>query len=978
MKTLFLKPSFAALLFIMFGGGTQTAIAELATTHTLGGTVTGLATGNSVVLRNVNGSEVRVTRNGSFTFGSFSEGAAYAVTVKTHPSYPAGNCAVMSGTGTITDADVAVVVNCLPLPQVTALKAEVSVLHARTIQTLWTTPGVPTPAVAELNIYVSTRSDCDFSSDTFTGCPGEKLRSVHPGSEITEFGRQRLKNGQDYFVQVETVFANGAKGLSRLARARPNELAFNNTVRAMTTAPNGTVYLGGNFDGVGVATGSAVPLNSSTGKLTTQGFPAVAGTVNVIVDDGVGGWYLGGQFTHVGGLPHRNLTHILANGSVDTRWRMFPDGPVHALEHFGRVLYVGGSFNSIVGATTRNLAGILLLPGSLSLASWNPNPNNTVRALKVFGNALYIGGDFIAGTGGRPGFLAAFPVNDQGPLSSQPLPFDMHLDGPVRALAADRDQALYVGGSFKTFGDLTRVNLAKLVWVGGTLMVSDFHPDPGIGDGSSLPNTRVNALVVAENGNRIYVGGSFHTIRVHENGGIAPLFCLAAMSATGVVSNWEPNPFLAVEALAVEPDSTAVYVGGSFTQIGRSGARIRFHLAKFLATSDSPVAEFETNPGTTVRALAVAGGTLYAGGDFNFVDRLQRRSLAAIGADGSLLPWNPDVDGPVYALVHHNNRFHGPLVYAGGSFRAFDVVPRSNLAAFGAVSGELTALDNFLGTTDGPVKALALLENSDALYVGGLFTSIAGWPADNLAKLFLFNGTPDLDFKPQPTGSISALIATTDAVRGRDVVYVGGNFTSIRKNASTPNRTHLAKIDANSGTALNEFVVNPNLPVTTLALSSDPHAIYVGGVFDRINGTLIGTPGVGGLAAVEIDGSPLLTGCSTCFNPGPDGGTPMALATFSLGFGERVFAGGNFPNIGGGPISNFAALTGYSYGAPTGFSSGSFVFPNGTVSALAISGNKVYIGGAFSGFYGSVNGSFNGDVRGNFSVVDATTGDLIH
>jgi hypothetical protein len=972
MKTSGLNSFSALLLVAVFGGGAQTAAAVPAPVRTLAGAVTGLATGNIVILRNLNGSEVRVTRNGSFTFGSFVEGSSYEVTVKTHPSYPAGNCIVTGGAGTITDASITIDVSCTQLPQITSLQASARAYLGHSVMAFWDRPA-SMPAGAEFNLYVSTRRDCDFSQDTFTSCPAGKVQSFAPADLIRQFGGQRLKYGQDYFVQLETVFPNGAKGLSNLARARPNELAFNGEVRAITATPGGTIFLGGDFTSVGVATGSALPVNRFTGDPAILSFPAVAGTVNAMVDDGAGGWFLGGQFTQVGDLPHRNLTHILADGSVDTRWRMFPDGPVQALEHFGRALYVGGAFNSIGGVSARNVVGVLLLPGGESLASWTPNPNNTVRALKVFGNVLYMGGDFTAGTGGRPGFLAAFALGDQVPLSHQPLPFDMNLDGAVRVLAADRDQALYVGGSFKKFGDATRVNLAKLARVGSTLTLAGFSPNPGIADTTSS----VNTLSITGNGSTIYIGGHFSTIVGQNAFGLRTN--LAAVTSAGQLLNWEPNPDSTVEALVAEPDGSAVYVGGDFQRIGSgAGRRPYANFAKVGATDGATASRFYPTPEATVRALALLGDTLYAGGDFNFLVGTTCRHLASIAQDGSLGLWTPSVDGPVNALVFHNNRFLGPVVYVGGSFKYINAQTSPNLAAIDAGSEHVLDSDRFLGTTNGPVNALAVLESSEALYVGGSFTSIANSPANNLAKLFLFNGTINLDFKPQPTGPINVLVATTDAVHFTDVIYAGGSFSSIRKHSSTPSRVNLAKISADSGTALDEFVVNANGAVTTLALSSDSHAIYVGGNFDRINGTLIGTPGAGGLAAVEIDGSPLLTGCSTCFNPGPDGGTPQALATFPLGFGERVFAGGSFPNIGGGPISNFAALTGYSYGAPTGFSSGSFVFPNGPVSALAVAGNKVYVGGKFTGFYGSVNGGVAGAARGNFGVVDAATGELIN
>ena len=57
------------------------------TTFTIGGTLTGLATGASVVLQNNGGSNLTASANGAFTFtAAVNSGAAYAVTVLTQPS----------------------------------------------------------------------------------------------------------------------------------------------------------------------------------------------------------------------------------------------------------------------------------------------------------------------------------------------------------------------------------------------------------------------------------------------------------------------------------------------------------------------------------------------------------------------------------------------------------------------------------------------------------------------------------------------------------------------------------------------------------------------------------------------------------------------------------------------------------------------------------------------------------------------------
>jgi hypothetical protein len=75
--------------------------------HTLGGILSGLETGNSVVLQNNGGDDLTLSANGAFAFpGTLVAGDAYAVTVLVQPAAPSETCTVTNGSGTMPDADV--------------------------------------------------------------------------------------------------------------------------------------------------------------------------------------------------------------------------------------------------------------------------------------------------------------------------------------------------------------------------------------------------------------------------------------------------------------------------------------------------------------------------------------------------------------------------------------------------------------------------------------------------------------------------------------------------------------------------------------------------------------------------------------------------------------------------------------------------------------------------------------------------------
>lgn len=96
--------------------GSDAATDGSAPAFKIGGTLSGLAPGASVVLQNVDGDALTLTTNGAFSFRApFVTGAAYDVTVRTNPSTPAQTqtCTVAAGSGNVGHADItSVVVTC--------------------------------------------------------------------------------------------------------------------------------------------------------------------------------------------------------------------------------------------------------------------------------------------------------------------------------------------------------------------------------------------------------------------------------------------------------------------------------------------------------------------------------------------------------------------------------------------------------------------------------------------------------------------------------------------------------------------------------------------------------------------------------------------------------------------------------------------------------------------------------------------------
>lgn len=238
--------------------------------------------------------------------------------------------------------------------------------------------------------------------------------------------------------------------------------------------------------------------------------------------------------------------------------------------------------------------------------------------------------------------------------------------GFVSALAVTGD-ALYIGGSFSDWGGAPRSHLAALDPQSGAVL--DWNPgsDPW-----------VTAIAVADD--TVYVGGKFSQV------GGQPRACIAAVDALGgAVTDWDPAPSFAetpdrLEIAALQVHGDALVAAGSFSQIGGE-ARVNIAAidrASGRATAWAP-------PGPTggypvVRALALAGDTVYAGGQFRQVGGRARILLVPFDAvTGKPATWDAGMDGEHVDAASAT----ADLLVVGGLFFKAGHIPRRGIAAFG-------------------------------------------------------------------------------------------------------------------------------------------------------------------------------------------------------------------------------------------------------------------------------------------------------
>jgi hypothetical protein len=92
----------------------------------------------------------------------------------------------------------------------------------------------------------------------------------------------------------------------------------------------GLTYIGGDFTFVGPNTGCGAALSTTTGAPDIK-FPRVNGPIYVVTPDGADGWYIGGNFTSIGGQQRNGLAALNATTGQATAWNPDAANIVRAL-----------------------------------------------------------------------------------------------------------------------------------------------------------------------------------------------------------------------------------------------------------------------------------------------------------------------------------------------------------------------------------------------------------------------------------------------------------------------------------------------------------------------------------------------------------------------------------------------------------------------------------------------------------------------
>lgn len=561
---------------------------------------------------------------------------------------------------------------------------------------------------------------------------------------------------------------------------------------------NGIIYLAGDFPGIGTFSTCRAFVDKDSG-IVENGWPTVNNEVYVSLSDNNGGWYIGGQFTSVGGLKRGKVAHILADKSINPTFTYEASGQIYALAKLGDTLFIGGYFPE--GLIAVNVKTNKRVP------NWTPKfPGNEqfIQNLILYDTLLCVLGEFTTVNGLFRNHFAL--LNSKNGMLLPQTQNDIMF--PYRVLFKD---SMMITNTYilDNMGNPHRSIIAKNIWndsiywklpYSGNIYAYGMYDSALYVSGEHLSFGDSLKDIVSIN----VMNGTFYSWKAVEHHSwtrmaVTPdqilgtyydtTFSLNRM--TGEKTIWNPDPDNIVHTLNY--DGSRVFLGGEFTSMNpkpRKGfAAIDEATGKVMSSAHSVRSAMGfPNYYPLVSSMKVSDSILYLVGSFDSVNSERRNRFAAINIlNNRLLPLLIEMnDSLVWNKFISTIEIIDSVVVIGGTFTKINGQKRKNLAAFSSNTGIL------LNWSPDPNQSVSVLKNiNGTLYVGGKFDTINGSKRYGLAS---FNNFQLLDWKPRIL--LDTLNGFTgDMIEWNSALYITGSFTQIN---SLP-RNNLAAFDLQTG-----------------------------------------------------------------------------------------------------------------------------------------------------------------------------------
>jgi hypothetical protein len=382
------------------------------------------------------------------------------------------------------------------------------------------------------------------------------------------------------------------------------------------------------------------------------------------------------------------------------------------------------------------------------------------------------------------------------------------------------------------------------------------NPDPA--DWTPMvQDGQVNAVLQV--GTKVIVGGTFTAVRRAGTSAVLTRnFLFAFDMGTGVIDpNFVPLLDRSVEAIALGPDGTSVFVGGDFSTVNGGSYK---KLVRLRIADGSVVTSFKANASALVQDLVYRNGSLYVSGKFTQIKSVARSGLARLDPNTGAV--DPNLDLP----------FTDPLRGSLG-VPEIDVSPDgSKLVAIGSFS-KVAGLDRV---------QIAMLD------VGVTPAAVSSWQTSDY-PIFVPNSTTtwcssafntymrDVDIAPDGSYFV---VATTGAFRANRLCDTA---TRWELGPAGPNQ-HPTWADWSGGD-------------TSWSISAAGSAVYIGGHFRWWNNSYSGdAAGPGAVAREGIAALDPINGLPFSWNPSHERGVGI----FTLpATADGLWAGSDTDHAGG-------------------------------------------------------------------------------
>jgi len=371
-------------------------------------------------------------------------------------------------------------------------------------------------------------------------------------------------------------------------------------------------------------------------------------------------------------------------------------------------------------------------------------------------------------------------------------------DNTVWALAY-ANGVVYVGGQFlnarppgaangSTTGEVSRTYLAAFNSTTGALITTF---DPVISETGSASNPGVYALAVSPDGSTLYVGGTFNSV----NGSYRDNLAAFSTSTGALLTSWHPSAYGKVNAIAPSPSGSVIYIGGGFNELGTSGSTAGIQ---------------------------------------------DRTYVGAVDTSGNLLPWAPVVDNAITTIAADPD---GSQVLIGGYFNYLNGVWQPGAGAVDANTGttNLAWTNANIVPSDSscyPPAVKTIVISNGVAYLGSEGTG--GGCFDGDYAVSLSPSGDSLVWQNACLGATQALVVINGYLfkgsHAHDCAYAPGGFPQVNNNSGGWVTHHLLDQSIVDG-SLGHWT--PNDDDTLLgprAMATDGSQLFLGGDFENVNG----------------------------------------------------------------------------------------------------------------------------------------------